>query len=371
MVAAGTALRRLMDLPLTPLDFLLRARRLFTKRVGIVDADLRLTYGEFAHRCDRLASALRRELGIRTGDRVAWLCGNTHELLEAYYGVLLAGGVLLPLNIRLSPAELRFILDDSGASVLFRHPDAAGRRSSRAHGAARRGLRGVARPPAGGAVRPPRGRRARSGRALLHERQHRRAQGRGALTPGAVPPRGAQRAHDGAHRQRRGAAHDPALPRERVGHAALRHRARRRPRDAAALRRGRGAPAGRGRGRHPPVPGAHDDAVAPGLAGAGGSRHEQPRAGVHRRGAGGAGAAGRGRGEARLRVHLRLRHDRVEPNAHPLPGQAGRAEVRRPPGDHRAADRRRRPARARRRTGPRCPGTAPASARSAPARTTS
>jgi fatty-acyl-CoA synthase len=54
---------------------------------------------------------------------VAWLCGNTHELLEAYYGVLLAGGVLLPLNIRLAPAELRAILDDSGAVVLFRHPD--------------------------------------------------------------------------------------------------------------------------------------------------------------------------------------------------------------------------------------------------------
>jgi fatty-acyl-CoA synthase len=51
------------------------------------------------------------------------LCGNRHELLEAYFGVLLAGGVLLPLNVRLAPAELRAILTDSHATVLFRHPD--------------------------------------------------------------------------------------------------------------------------------------------------------------------------------------------------------------------------------------------------------
>ena len=57
------------------------------------------------------------------GDRVAWLCGNTAELLEAYYGVLLAGGILLPLNIRLAAAESRFVLDDAGAAALFRHPD--------------------------------------------------------------------------------------------------------------------------------------------------------------------------------------------------------------------------------------------------------
>ena len=61
---------------------------------------------------------------MRPGDVVAWLCGNTHELLEAYYGVLLAGAVLLPLNIRLSAAELRSMLDRLAApSVLFRHPD--------------------------------------------------------------------------------------------------------------------------------------------------------------------------------------------------------------------------------------------------------
>src|SRR4051794_36468651 len=115
-----------MEVPLTPLDLLGRARRLFPERAGIIEwaGDRRdvWTYAGFAARCDRLAWALVRDLGVRPGDRVAWLCGNTHELLEAYYGVLLAGAVLLPLNIRLAPAENRFILEDSGARVLFRHP---------------------------------------------------------------------------------------------------------------------------------------------------------------------------------------------------------------------------------------------------------
>ena len=112
-----------MELPLTPLDFLARARRIFPNRAAVFDGDDVWTYGAFAERCDRMAHALQGELGVAPGDVVAWLCGNTHELLEAYYGVLLAGGVLLPLNIRLAPAELRAILDDSGAVALLRHPD--------------------------------------------------------------------------------------------------------------------------------------------------------------------------------------------------------------------------------------------------------
>jgi len=112
-----------VKLPLTTLDLLVRARRHFPDRLGVVDGDERWTYAAFADRCDRQARFLTDELGVQRGDVVAWLCGNTHELLEAYYGVLLAGGVLLPLNIRLSAAELRDILRQSRATVLFRHPD--------------------------------------------------------------------------------------------------------------------------------------------------------------------------------------------------------------------------------------------------------
>jgi fatty-acyl-CoA synthase len=111
-----------MIVPLTPLDFLARARRLFPERVGVLEGDQRWTYAELGARCDALARVLVDELGVAPGDRVAWLCPNVHELLEAYYGVLLAGAVLVPLNIRLSPTELRGCLDDCGATVLFRHP---------------------------------------------------------------------------------------------------------------------------------------------------------------------------------------------------------------------------------------------------------
>jgi len=115
-----------VELPLTPLDFLTRARRLFPAREGVVEwrdgQRHGWSYADFAARADRLAHLLAGELGVQPGDRVAWLCGNTHDLLEAYYGVLLAGAILLPLNIRLAPAELRFVLEDARAAVLLRHP---------------------------------------------------------------------------------------------------------------------------------------------------------------------------------------------------------------------------------------------------------
>jgi len=110
-------------LPLTPLDFLARARRLFADRIGVIDGDHRFTYADFGERCDALARLLVDECAIRPGDVVAWRCGNTHELLEAYFGVLLAGAVLLPVNIRLAPAEIDFVLRDADARVVFRHPD--------------------------------------------------------------------------------------------------------------------------------------------------------------------------------------------------------------------------------------------------------
>ncbi|MEA3078589.1 MAG: hypothetical protein QOF60_3497 [Actinomycetota bacterium] len=110
-----------MIVPLTPLDFLERARSLFAELEAVVDGERRFTYGSFVARCHALASAL----GPLDGARVAYLSPNTVELLEAYYGVLLAGGVLVPLNIRLAEAELQAILDDCSASVLFVHPSTA------------------------------------------------------------------------------------------------------------------------------------------------------------------------------------------------------------------------------------------------------
>ena len=107
-----------MNIPLTPLRFLRYASQQYPAKTAIVCAEQRLTYAQFADRAARLAGALKK-LGIEPGDRVAFLSGNCHRLLEAYYGVLEAGAVLLPLNIRLAPHELAYILNDSEAKVLF------------------------------------------------------------------------------------------------------------------------------------------------------------------------------------------------------------------------------------------------------------
>ena len=114
-----------MKVPLTPLAFLERARRVYGPLEAAVDGDRRVTYADYADRAHRLAHALRRDLGVRPGDRVAYLCGNTLELLEAYYGVVLAGAILTPLNIRLSAAELQDVLDDCDPAVLVVHPNFA------------------------------------------------------------------------------------------------------------------------------------------------------------------------------------------------------------------------------------------------------
>jgi fatty-acyl-CoA synthase len=107
-----------MNIPLTPVRFLRYAEQQFPRKIAVVCGEQRFTYAEFAERASRLAGALR-DVGINPGDRVAFLSLNCHRLLEAYYGVLEAGAVLLPLNIRLAPGELAQILNDSGANALF------------------------------------------------------------------------------------------------------------------------------------------------------------------------------------------------------------------------------------------------------------
>jgi fatty-acyl-CoA synthase len=107
-----------MNIPLTPLRCLRHAERQYAGRTAIVCGQRRFSYQQFGERVGLLAGALL-EAGIKPGDRVAYLGVNTHRLMEAYYGVLEAGAILLPLNIRLAPAELTYVLNDAGATVLF------------------------------------------------------------------------------------------------------------------------------------------------------------------------------------------------------------------------------------------------------------
>ena len=104
--------------PLTPLTFLERAASTFPERIAIIHGAQRFTYAQFYERSRRLASALASR-GIRKGDTVACMLANTPPMLEAHYGVAMAGGVLNALNTRLDAVGLAFILDHGEAKVLI------------------------------------------------------------------------------------------------------------------------------------------------------------------------------------------------------------------------------------------------------------
>ena len=95
-----------------------RASDLYPHKVGVVDGPRSFTYREVGQRAAALACHLRGR-GVGPGDRVAVLELNTHAMLEVTYAAAALGAVLCPLNYRLSPRELAFILDDAGARLLL------------------------------------------------------------------------------------------------------------------------------------------------------------------------------------------------------------------------------------------------------------
>jgi fatty-acyl-CoA synthase len=111
-----------METPLTPLDFARRARKLYGDREAVVDGGLRLTYAQFFDRCNRWSSTLQH-LGIRQGDRVAYIAPNTHTQLESFYAVPQIGAVLVPVNYRLTPDDFAYLINHSGARVVCAHSD--------------------------------------------------------------------------------------------------------------------------------------------------------------------------------------------------------------------------------------------------------
>ncbi len=111
-----------MLLPLTPVRFKHHAAKVFGRKVGVVCGDHRFTYRQFNERADRLSAVLLK-LEVRKGDRVAYLSFNCHRLLEAYYGVPQISAILLAMNIRLSPEELAYVLNDAEPRVLCFDPE--------------------------------------------------------------------------------------------------------------------------------------------------------------------------------------------------------------------------------------------------------
>lgn len=113
---------RMMDFPLTLTHFLERARTFFGRSEIITrrpDKTLvRSTYADFYRRTCQLAHALVR-LGVKPGDRVATLCWNHQQHLEAYFGVPAIGAVVHTLNLRLHPNELGYIANHAEDKIVI------------------------------------------------------------------------------------------------------------------------------------------------------------------------------------------------------------------------------------------------------------
>ena len=102
---------------LTPLLFLERSAAVYPHRAACIYNGAVTTYALFYERVRRQAAALR-SVGVGPGDRVAFLLPNLPSMLEANFGPMGIGAVLVALNIRLSPREIAYILNHSGAKVL-------------------------------------------------------------------------------------------------------------------------------------------------------------------------------------------------------------------------------------------------------------
>jgi len=111
-----------MELPLTPLEFARRTRKLYPEREAVVDGDLRLNYEQFFSRCDRWSAALQSR-GVQQGDRVAYIAPNTHAQLESFYAVPQIGAVLVPVNYRLTADDFVYLINHSGSKIVCAHSD--------------------------------------------------------------------------------------------------------------------------------------------------------------------------------------------------------------------------------------------------------
>jgi len=118
-----------MRVPLTTRDFLDRAELVYGDRVGVVDEPTQpaaplgeLTYRELARRARAVQAGLDA-LGVGEGQRVAVVSHNSARLLELLYAVPASGRVLVPVNFRLQPEEVRYIVEHSGADVLLVDPE--------------------------------------------------------------------------------------------------------------------------------------------------------------------------------------------------------------------------------------------------------
>ncbi|WP_326695299.1 long-chain-fatty-acid--CoA ligase [Streptomyces sp. NBC_01766] len=105
--------------------FLVHAARQHGGRVAVRESETVLTYAELDDASARMAALLHAD-GVRPGDRVALAMPNITSFPVAYYGVLRAGAVVVPMNPLLKAREIAFVLRDSGARTVVTSPMSAG-----------------------------------------------------------------------------------------------------------------------------------------------------------------------------------------------------------------------------------------------------
>ena len=110
--------------PLSPLSFIERAAEVYPQRTAVVHGGLRRTWAQTYERCRRLASALQRA-GLGRGDTVAVMLPNTPSMVEAHFGIPMAGAVLNTLNTRLDAEAIAFMLDHGEARAVIVDPEFA------------------------------------------------------------------------------------------------------------------------------------------------------------------------------------------------------------------------------------------------------
>ena len=110
---------------ITPLLFLERSAEVYPNRVAVIHGKLRQTWGQTYERCRRLASALQKH-DIGLGDTVAVMLPNTPPMVEAHFGIPMAGAVLNALNTRLDAESIAFMLNHGEAKVVIVDPEFSG-----------------------------------------------------------------------------------------------------------------------------------------------------------------------------------------------------------------------------------------------------
>ena len=105
-------------MPMLVGDILRRQARINAKKIGVVDGDEQFTYQRLNERANRLANGLLG-LGVKKGDRIAFLADNCHQYVEAYFGPAKAGLVLVPVNARSNANEVAHSLNHSESDVFI------------------------------------------------------------------------------------------------------------------------------------------------------------------------------------------------------------------------------------------------------------